>query len=175
SGDARIYGLSGRVASELMTDLTHPEPVPSSGHTRQWAEIAIVLGLSFGASAIYSVVNIANRLTMELALSEQTATLHRALSPREVFDFIYQFLAIFFDFAAVALVIFLLWRAAAPRLGALGIDLRMPLRDLTWGTGLTLAIGIPGILLYLAGRELGVTVNVVPTALDTYWWTVPIL
>ncbi|HRN29111.1 MAG TPA: CPBP family intramembrane metalloprotease [Terrimesophilobacter sp.] len=158
-----------------MSDCTHPEPVPSSGHRRIGAEIGIVLALSFGASAVYSIVNIANRLTMDVALSEQTATLHRPLSTREVFDFIYQFLAIFFDFAAVALVIFLLWRSAAPRLGALGIDLRMPLRDLTWGVGLTLAIGIPGILLYLVGRELGVTVNVVPTALDTYWWTVPIL
>jgi membrane protease YdiL (CAAX protease family) len=36
-------------------------------------------------------------------------------------------------------------------------------------------IGIPGIAVYLAGRAIGVTVNVVPTALDTYWWTVPVL
>ncbi len=36
-------------------------------------------------------------------------------------------------------------------------------------------IGIPGIGVYLAGRALGLSVNVVPTALDTYWWTVPVL
>ena len=118
----------------------HPETVTRSGHKRLWSEIAIVLALSFGATAIYSIVNIANRLTMEVALAEQTATLHRALSPREVFDLIYQFLAIFFDFAPVALVVFLLWRSAAPRLGALGIDFRRPARDTLWGVGLTLAV-----------------------------------
>lgn len=49
------------------------------------------------------------------------------------------------------------------------------MRDLGWGVGLFVAIGVPGILLYLFGRELGVTVQVVPTALDTHWWTVPVL
>lgn len=148
---------------------------PSASTGRIWAEITIVLALSFGATAVYSIVAIANRLTMQTALSDQTATLHRALSDREVFDLIYQFLDVFFDFAPVALVVFLLWRTATPRLGALGIDLRMPVRDLGWGVGLFVAIGVPGILLYLFGRELGVTVQVVPTALDTHWWTVPVL
>lgn len=158
-----------------MTAPTHPDPVPPTGHRRLWAEIAILLSLSFGASAIYSVVAIANRLTRDIALAEQTATLHRALSDREVFDLIYQFLDIFFDFAPVALAVFLLWRSAPPRLGALGIDFRMPARDALWGLGLTLAVGVPGILIYLLGRELGVSVEVVPTALDEYWWTVPVL
>lgn len=156
-------------------DDTYPHASPAARRAGLWWEIAIVLALSFGATAIYAVVNIANRLTMEVALAEQTATLHRSLSPREVFDLIYQFLAIFFDFAPVALVVFLLWRSATPRLGALGIDFRMPARDVSWGLGLTLAIGVPGILLYLVGRDIGVTVQVVPTALDQHWWTVPIL
>lgn len=164
-----------RVASEIMPYTPHPESVPPLGHKRLWWELAIVLALSFGASAVYAIVNIVNRLTLEVSLSQQTATLHRALDSRELFDLIYQFLAIFFDFAPVALVVFLLWRSAAPHLGALGIDLRMPARDTAWGVGLTLAIGVPGILLHLAGRELGLTVNVIPTALDAHWWTVPIL
>lgn len=158
-----------------MSSQPHLEAVPRSGHKRLWAEIAIVLALSFGATAVYSVVSIAYRLTREVALAEQTATLHRALSDREVFDFIYQFLDIFFDFAPVALVVFLLWRASVPRLGALGIDFTRPGRDTAWGLALTLIIGVPGILLYLLGRELGVTVQVIPTALDAHWWTVPIL
>ena len=36
-------------------------------------------------------------------------------------------------------------------------------------------IGIPGIGLYLLGNALGITVTIVPTALNTYWWTTPIL
>ena len=82
-----------------MTNAPHPEFGVAAGHKRLWSEIAIVLALSFGATAIYSVVAIAYRLTREVALAEQTATLHRALSDREIFDLIYQFLDIFFDFA----------------------------------------------------------------------------
>ncbi len=149
-------------------------PVPPS-RRRLWGEILIVLGLSLGASAVYSVVAIANRLTQEVALGQQTATLNAPLSSREVFDLIYQFLGIFFDLVPVALVGFLLWQAGRPHLARLGIDFRQPGRDALRGVVLAIAIGIPGIGLYLAGRALGITVNVVPTALDQYWWTVPIL
>ena len=75
----------------------------------------------------------------------------------------------------VALVAFLLWNAARPHLGRLGIDFRHPVRDAVAGLGLALVIGIPGIALYLAGRAVGVTVAVRASALDNYWWTVPIL
>ncbi len=80
-----------------MSSEPHVEAVTTSGHRRLWAEIAIVLALSFGATAVYSVVSIAYRLTRDVALAEQTATLHRALSDREIFDLIYQFLDIFFE------------------------------------------------------------------------------
>lgn len=151
--------------------------LPSAAQSRRrlWGEVLIVLGLSLGASAVYSVVAIANRLTQEKALSQQTATLNSPLSSREVFDLIYQFLAIFFDLVPVALVGFLLWRTARPHLGRLGLDFRRPGRDALGGLGLALVIGVPGIALYLAGRAIGITVHVVPTALDAYWWTIPIL
>ncbi|MHA6693057.1 CPBP family intramembrane glutamic endopeptidase [Homoserinimonas sp. A520] len=138
-------------------------------------EIAIVLGLSLGASAVYSVVAIANRLTREQALREQTATLNPSLSERPVFDLIYQFLAIFFDLVPVVLIAYLLWSASRPHLGRLGIDFRRPGKDALWALGLALVIGLPGLALYFGGRAWGVTVNVVPTALDAAWWTIPIL
>lgn len=146
-----------------------------SRRRRLQGEVLIVLGLSLGASAIYSVVAIANRLTQTTALSQQTATLNAPLSNREIFDLIYQSLAIFFDLVPVALVGFLLWQGARPHLGRLGIDFRHVGRDSASGLGLALIIGVPGIGLYVLGRALGITVNVIPTALDQYWWTVPIL
>lgn len=150
--------------------------VASGSHRRQlWGEVLIVLGLSLGASALYSVVAIINRLTQPTALSQQTATLNVPLSSREVFDLIYQLMAIFFDLVPVALVGFLLWKAASPHLSRLGIDFRQPLRDTASALGLVLIIGIPGIGLYLVGRAIGISVHVIPTALDQYWWTVPIL
>ena len=138
-------------------------------------EILIVLGLSLGASAVYSIVSIVNSLTLAKPLSRQTATLNGSLSSREVFDFIYQFLAIFFDLVPVALVAFLLWQGARPHLGRLGLEFRKPGRDLLLGLGLALAIGIPGIGVYLGSKALGLGVTVVPSGIDQYWWTVPIL
>ena len=139
------------------------------------AEVLIVLGLSLGASAAYSIVSITNKLTQQVALSQQTTTLNSSYSDRPTFDLIYQLMAIFFDLVPVALVGFLLWQAARPHLGRLGIDFTKPGRDALTGVGLALAIGVPGIGVYLAGRALGLSVNVVPTALDAYWWTVPVL
>ncbi|MBH0084209.1 CPBP family intramembrane glutamic endopeptidase [Salinibacterium sp. SWN167] len=150
-------------------------PALPQSRGRLWTEISIVLALSLGASAIYSIVSITNRLTRTESLSQQTATLNSSLSTRPTFDLIYQLLGITFDLAPVALVAFLLWSATTPRLSRLGIDFTRPTRDGLTGIALALAIGIPGIAVYLAGRALGITVNVVPAALDQYWWTVPVL
>jgi membrane protease YdiL (CAAX protease family) len=149
------------------------EPVPA--RRRIGAEIAIVLGLSFGASAVYALVAIANRLTLDRPLSQQTATLNPSQSPRPVFDLLYQFLGIFFDLVPVALVCYLLWSAARPHLGRLGFDGRRAGRDALWGVALVLVIGIPGLALYLTGRALGLAPAVVATGLDEHWWTIPVL
>lgn len=148
---------------------------PPESPTRIRLEILLVLGLSLGASAVYSVVSITNKLTQEVALSQQTTSLNTSLSARPTFDLIYQLLAVFFDLVPVALVAFLLWQQSRPHLGRLGIDFSRPRADILGGLGLALVIGIPGIGVYLAGRELGLTVNVVASALDTYWWTIPVL
>jgi membrane protease YdiL (CAAX protease family) len=145
------------------------------GRRRLVGEVLIVLGLSLGASAAYAVVAIVNRLTRTEALSQQTATLNSSLSDRPTFDLIYQLMGIFFDLVPVALVAFLLWQSTRPHLGRLGIDFTRAGRDAVSGLGLALVIGIPGIALYLAGRAVGITVTVVPTALDAYWWTIPVL
>jgi membrane protease YdiL (CAAX protease family) len=138
-------------------------------------ELAIVLGLSLGASAVYSIVAIIARLTDKTPLSQQSATLNGSQSPREWLDFTYQFLAIFFDLFTVALVIYLLWLPGRSAFRRLGFDYTQPRRDLLGGVGLVLLIGIPGLGLYLAGRAMGITVAVVASPLETYWWTLPIL
>jgi uncharacterized protein len=138
-------------------------------------EIAIVLGLSFGASAVYALVAIANRLTLDRPLSQQTATLNPSQSPRPVFDLIYQLLDVFFGLVPVALVCYLLWQTARPHLGRLGLDGRGAGRDALWGVALVLVIGIPGLGLYLAGRALGLAPAVVATGLAEHWWTIPVL
>ena len=57
----------------------------------------------------------------------------------------------------------------------MGLDLRRPGRDLGVGALLALAIGVPGLGLYLIGHRLGITATVVAAALNSHWWTVPVL
>jgi membrane protease YdiL (CAAX protease family) len=142
---------------------------------RTWVEIAVVLGLSLGQSAVYSIVALLRRLSQSEALADQTATINTPLADQPIFDLIYQLLSITFSLVPVVLV---LWLLAKPGLSAftqLGFTLREPWRDLGRGFGLAAAIGIPGLALYLLGHALGITVTIVPTSLDTYWWTTPVL
>jgi membrane protease YdiL (CAAX protease family) len=146
---------------------------PSHGRIR--AEILIVLGLSLGASAAYSIVEIVDLNTRATSLSHQSANLNTSLSPRPTFDLIYQLLGIFFDLMPVVLVAFLLWQVARPHLGRLGIDARRPWADAGLGIALALIIGVGGIGVYLGGRALGITANVSADSLGSYWWTIPVL
>lgn len=142
-------------------------------------EIVVVLLLSYGLSALYAVVGIADRLTRTESLSQQTATLNRPLATQELFDLLYQLLGVVSGLAPVALVVWLVWRDRAPRLGALGLGWepghRRIGRELLQGVVIAAAIGIPGIGVYLGARALDLGVTVVPTALDAHWWTIPVL
>lgn len=150
-------------------------PAPPESRRRIGAEILIVLGLSLGQSAVYSIVAIINRATREQPLGQQTATLNPTLDSREVFDFVYQILDIAFGLMPVVLVCWLLWSSRRPHLGRLGLAFDRPARDAGWGALLALAIGAGGIVVYLGGRALGLTVAVNPAGLADHWWTVPML
>jgi uncharacterized protein len=139
------------------------------------AEIVIVLGLSLGMSALYSIVTLINRATLETPIAQQTATIVPSRDSRAIFDLIYQLLGIASDLVPVALVCFLLWSAAKPHLGRLGIDARHPVRDGLLGLGLALPIGIAGLGIFLAGRALGWGVGISASNLTDQWWTIPVL
>jgi len=142
--------------------------------TRIRAEVWIVLGLSLGQSAVYAVVSLIAKLTAG-PLREQTATLNPTRSPREYLDLTYQLLGIGFALVPVLLAVYLLWLSPGDVRRRLGLDGTRPGRDLASGAALAAVIGLPGIALYLIGRELGVTATVVASGLDAYWWTVPVL
>jgi len=165
---------TGRTTPGLPT-WTAEVPVARGQRARLWWEVAIVLGLSLGQSAVYSIVTIIDRWTQSTPLADQTAQVNPSQSSRQVFDFLYQFLDNAFPLFAVALVIFLLWQPQRSGFRRIGFDLSRPGRDLGGGLLLFLAIGVPGILFYALGRVLGLTVQVQASPLDTYWWTVPIL
>ena len=145
----------------------------------------IVLGLSLGQSAVYSVVQLLDKMT-RAPLAEGTSTLNRSQSSREYFDLTYQLLDIIFALVPVVLVIYFLTEHRPSGLAGgsgqgvtafqrLGLNFDRPGRDLLQGFGLAALIGIPSLGLYAAGRALGITTAIIPSALDAYWWTVPVL
>ncbi len=156
----------------------HPAPQAPPTHRRLTAEIWIVLGLSLGASAVYAVIDLAAKLTAGPPLAAQQTTVNASVSPRPYLDLTYQLTGIAFTLVPVLLA---LWLLAGPdgvlRAGArrIGLDGAAPLRDLAHGVLLAAVIGLPGLAFYVAGRKLGITVEVVAAALNTYWWTVPVL
>jgi len=148
-------------------------PTPPRG--RIIAEMAIVLAVSLGMSALYSIVTLINRATLETPIGQQTATIVPSRDSRPLFDLLYQLLGIASDLAPVALVCYLLWSATKPHLGRLGIDARHPVRDVLFGLGLALPIGIAGLGVFLAGRALGWGVGISASNLTDQWWTIPVL
>ena len=161
-----------------MTDTAPSAPGPvvdAFDRRRIWWEVALVLAVSLGQSAIYAIVSLLDSLTQPTPLSHQTATLNPSLSNREVFDLIYQLLALVFDVVPVVLVCYLLWSRTRPHLSRLGIDVSRPFGDAGLGLGLAVVIGIPGIALYLGAKALDLGVTVDAAGLNSHWWTIPIL
>lgn len=181
----------------MMTGVTtEPQPpaaLVGTARRRLRAEIWVVLGLSLGASAVYAVISLVGKLTAGPPLAAQSATLNASQSPRPYLDLSYQVAGIVFDLMPVLLALWLLSQSgslgsvsAQPAGSAsgtvfaggarrIGLDLRGRLRDGVHGFVLFAVIGLPGLGLYVVGRHLGITVSVVASGLNEYWWTVPVL
>ncbi|WP_372491983.1 CPBP family intramembrane glutamic endopeptidase [Kineosporia corallincola] len=157
---------------DITEEPPHTEP---PARRRLGLEIWIVLGLSLGMSAVYSVVSITAKLTAEGGLSAQTSTLNASRSVREYLDLTYQLLDIASTLVPVALVLWLLAGDTPGWRRRLGLDRGNGLRDALHGAGLAALIGLPGLLLYVVGRELGVTTTIVASGLNEHWWTIPVL
>lgn len=150
---------------------------------RPWlrAEILIVLALSLGQSAVYSIYALIEAAARG-PLGGQSTALNPSASDLPWMDLLRQLTQIAFTLAPVALAVLLLASTAGTVRGAvtdLGADPgprgRRWAKDLVWGLALAAGIGIPGLGVYYLGRALGVTVEVVPAALDAHWWAVPVL
>ncbi|MBC7291482.1 MAG: CPBP family intramembrane metalloprotease [Actinotalea sp.] len=152
-----------------------PAPLDRRARRRLATEVWIVLGLSVGQSALYAIVRLYARYTAEIPLAQQTATLNPTRSPRPYLDLTYQLMAIGFALVPVVLALYLLSANGRSALRRIGLDGARPARDLAVGLGLAAVIGIPGLGLYVAGRALGLTVEIQAAGLQAYWWTVPVL
>lgn len=155
-----------------------PTTIPAHGsfdRSRYTWEVCLVLAVTVGQSAIYSVLTLIRRLLTPVPLGQQQAQVNPSRDVQAFWDILYQLLAVFFALALVGLVIYLLWEPGTNALRRIGLDFTRFGGDLGRGILLAAVIGIPGLGLYAVGRALGLTVAVVASPLDAAWWTVPLL
>lgn len=171
--DAEAGNEPAATAAELAALLTDAPPEPP-WRPRFGLEVLLVLGVSLGQSAVYSVLSIADKLTRAKPLNQQTTTMNPSYTPdRPWLDLAYQVCSIVFPLVPALLCLYLL--SLTRDRAAIGFDLRRPVNDVTRGLGLAALIGIPGLGLYLAARALGWNTNVAAANLAANWWTVPVL
>lgn len=139
------------------------------------AEVWLVLGVSLGQSAVYSLLSIVEKLTRpDQPLNQQTTTMNNSIVPdRSWLDLLYQLAGMVFPLVPALLALYLL-RRTGQREG-IGYDLRQPRRDLGRGFAMAAVIGIPGLAFYFFARAIGINTNVAPANLVAHWWTVPVL
>jgi membrane protease YdiL (CAAX protease family) len=143
--------------------------------SRLWWEIGIVLSITVGQSALYSVLSLIRASLRTTPIGQQQTQLNPNRDAEILWNVLYQFLGIVFALALVALVVYLMWEPGHNALRRIGLDFTHFGGDLGRGILLAAVIGIPGLGLYAVSRLLGLNVAVVAAPLDAAWWTVPLL
>ncbi len=139
-------------------------------------ETVLVLGVSLGASAVWSVLSLVNKLTKQVALNQQTTAMNSSVTPdRPWLDLAYQVVGIVIALVPVALAVHLLRRDRPDATTSIGADLTQPGRDLLRGLALAAAVGLPGLGLYAAAKALGLNTTIAAANLSDHWWTIPVL
>ena len=132
-------------------------------------ELWLVVMLSLGASAIYSLLSLLRKLNSAEGLAGSTTTINRPLAQDPWLDLLSQLASISLSLVPILLALYFL------RQDGISIGLKPRWKDLVHAIGLAAAIGIPGIGLYFLALELGLTSRVVPSSLGEHFWTIPIL
>lgn len=153
-----------------------PEFVPLGGREArlQRTELVVVFAVTLGLSGVRSLISLLDALASPVPLDQRTTAIDETLARNPWADLAAQLAGSFVLVAWGCLGLYLLVRAGSGPRG-IGLDGRRPGRDALGALGLTALIGIPGLGLYLAARALGLNTTVIPSLLDQYWWTVPVL
>lgn len=154
-------------------------PVTSQAPRRIRLETWLLLGLSLGASGIWSALSLLRTWLESLAahqsLSAQTSTLNGSNTDLAWLDLVYQVTQIALGVLPAAFAIYLLGSSIRKPLRYLGIDRERVIPDVVLGAVLAAFIGIPGLGLYAAARAMGVNTTVVASGLGSHWWSIPVL
>ena len=137
-------------------------------------EIAVVLTVTLGLSAVRSALSLIEALLATAPLAEQQVTLNAPASTDSTIDLAFQLVRVLQLVGWGALAVYLLLRAGIA-LRRVGLDRSRPGRDALGALGLAALIGLPGLGLYLLGRVVGIAPDVAPSTLTDVWWRVPVL
>jgi membrane protease YdiL (CAAX protease family) len=138
-------------------------------------EVAAVLAVSLGASAVSALISLISDLTARQSLAAQHTTVLGSHAPgRPWLDLAWQCYYLAAGLAPVLLVAYLLAREGTS-LRALGVDRREPTRDLARGAVVAAVVGGAGLGLYLAAHAAGFAVTVVASNLPHVWWRIPVM
>lgn len=135
-------------------------------------EVTVVLAVTYGLSAVTAILDLSDSLLRNLSAQRIE------LNPRRsYFDLIDLGLNAAWAAQLIAwggLAAYLLWRTGfgPARIGLGRFGWRT---DLLGGVGLAALIGIPGLVLYLLARGLGINAAVIPATLNDTWWRGPML
>jgi len=150
------------------------EPVRPDRPDRFGVEVLLVLGVSLGISALSSLINFADIQTRG-GFRHATANLNPSESPRAWVDLSYQLLGILNGLVPALLALYLLSRSPALAGFGIGFDrLRLRLESLQ-GLGIAAVIGIPGLLLVILARHLGINAQLDASDIADVWYRYPIL
>ena len=131
-----------------------------------------MLAVTFGVSAVSAVLQLADALLS--GLGGYRVRLNPNQSRYDLINLGLNLVSIGQLIAWGALALYLLWRSGiAP--AALGLGRIRWRADIGGGLALAALIGIPGLLLYLAARHLGLNAAVEPSGLHASWWRIPVL
>lgn len=153
------------------------EPAFGGQRLDLWLQILVVLGVSVGASALWSVLSLAEVATTT-GIADSQATMNRAMSASPVFDVLRQVLTIVLAFVPVVLALYFLAGSAGQLrtvVRRIGLDFTAPLPDVALGALLFLVMGLGTLGLYQAGRALGITAELTTNAGGTEWWNILLL
>jgi len=137
-------------------------------------EVLLVLGVSLGLSAVYSLIDIVQRVLISRPLSQQSSQLNASQASNHWLDLTYQLVGIGAALVPALLAVHLIGRTGDAAT-TFGFAPRRPRFDLGVGAGLALLIGVPGLGIYFAARALDLNTTVDASGLPNVWWRIPVL
>lgn len=131
-----------------------------------------MLAVTFGVSALVAVLQLADALLS--GLSGHRVRLNPNQSRYDLINLGLNLVSVAQLVAWGILALYLLWRSGI-RPDGIGLGRIRWRSDGLLGLGLAALIGIPGLLLYLVARHLGLNAEVEPSGLHDSWWRIPML